>query len=355
MVRTHSARADGFTLVELLVVVAIIGTLVALLLPAVQSARESARRNSCSNNLRQLGLAALNFEASRRVFPPGFLGSTDPNDLGAFGGQGGDHQWVGVLVYLLPHLEAQSVYDTLTRTLNIDVDALDDNYWNDQYAWTAAQTTMSALLCPTVPNMRPEGVVFDQIYGELSPTAFTVHAIGWSPEEGHGITHYQAVAGLFGKVGPGWLVIGPNNEIHNNDQSMVGVYTTRSKISPARIVDGMSKMLMFGEAPGAIGQGIEANDGSGTYAEFAFGHAWIGTATLPTGNGLQSSDANGRPNSGARYDTHWAFFGSLHRGDVVQFVFADGSVHALSKSANAEVLYALSTIGGEETVDVSQP
>ena len=89
----------GFTLVELLVVIAIIGILVALLLPAVQAAREAARRTQCTNNLKQLGLAVHNYENTNKELPPGGLTPT--------GGSYGHSWWVRIL----PYIEQGNVYD----------------------------------------------------------------------------------------------------------------------------------------------------------------------------------------------------------------------------------------------------
>ncbi len=116
-------KSGGFTLVELLVVIAIIGVLVALLLPAVQAAREAARRTQCINNVKQMGLAAANYESARGRFPPGRLkpdwqlangsikgGYTNYNSLPAPDDKTG---WYSVHVWLLPFMEANNVYNLI--------------------------------------------------------------------------------------------------------------------------------------------------------------------------------------------------------------------------------------------------
>src|SRR5438874_4555111 len=95
--RRSVMRRRGFTLVELLVVIAIIGLLVALLLPAVQAAREAARRTQCSNNLKQIGLAALQFEEVYKRLPPGAVWSSSGTAKGS------------MYVYLLPYLEQSNL------------------------------------------------------------------------------------------------------------------------------------------------------------------------------------------------------------------------------------------------------
>src|SRR5512135_1769133 len=97
-------RLRGFTLVELLVVIAIIGVLVALLLPAVQAAREAARRSSCVNNLTQLILAAQNYESSYRVYPPGTIDKSGPIANVA---EGYHHNW---LSQILPFIEERNTF-----------------------------------------------------------------------------------------------------------------------------------------------------------------------------------------------------------------------------------------------------
>ncbi len=342
-----TTRSRGFTLVELLVVIAIISTLAALLLPAVQGAREAGRRSSCSNNLKQIGLAALNYESTHNTFPPGFLGSEDPNDFGALYGPSGKNQWNGVFVYLLPYLEEQPLYDLATRTLKIGVNSYGANYWDDQYAVAAAKTKISSLLCPTMPNIMPEGQTIDRIHGVMQYPDFGLQADGQDANKGLAITHYCAVAGVYGRVGDQWARNGVSI-----DYGLIGIYSVRSRTSAARISDGLSKTLMFGEAPGSIGGSIQASQ-SASGSEFPYGIAWFGAATLPTGLGLNSSQENGTPNPAANYRVHWSHFGSVHTGDIVQFVNADGSVHSLTKTIDEPTFEALSTIRGGEIVDAS--
>jgi prepilin-type N-terminal cleavage/methylation domain-containing protein/prepilin-type processing-associated H-X9-DG protein len=144
--KTSIANRGGFTLVELLVVIAIIGILVALLLPAVQAAREAARRTQCTNNVKQIGLAMLNFESAKKVFPTG--GTHRWPDIQKYltGGQpnGPESQGLGWAFQILPYLEEQAVYD-IKSTAQIQGVAIKmyncpsrrgpTQYQDDPFAW----------------------------------------------------------------------------------------------------------------------------------------------------------------------------------------------------------------------------
>jgi prepilin-type N-terminal cleavage/methylation domain-containing protein/prepilin-type processing-associated H-X9-DG protein len=123
-----SRRRAGFTLVELLVVIAIIGVLVALLLPAVQAAREAARRMQCTNNMKQIALAVHVYESSHREFPPAFVSNGDAQH--------------NMLTYILPQLEQQAIYNAYRF----------DKPWNDALNKTATEVNLPAFRCPSTPS-----------------------------------------------------------------------------------------------------------------------------------------------------------------------------------------------------------
>ena len=136
-------RGQGFTLVELLVVIAIIGVLMGLLLPAVQMAREAARRTSCSNNLRQLGLGLINYEAARQKFPVNKIGPGAPRSGGGYGP--GYYSW---MVPLLPYLEQTNLHDRLDRSVH-NGDGNGHRMSATHVNAPAASTVVNTFLCPS--------------------------------------------------------------------------------------------------------------------------------------------------------------------------------------------------------------
>src|SRR5438876_1373568 len=151
--RFHSIRRRGFTLVELLVVIAIIGVLVALLLPAVQAAREAARRAQCSNNLKQLSLALLNYETVHNTLPPAGI---DSNQM----------SWA---VLLLPYFEQQALYDQFN---------FNKGSWQAFNRTTLVQgIRLKAIICPDLTTKADSYSVFATTHDESTDSTLHDYAV----------------------------------------------------------------------------------------------------------------------------------------------------------------------------------
>src|SRR5690242_2608624 len=149
-------RRTAFTLVELLVVIAIIGVLVALLLPAVQAAREAARRVSCVNNMKQLGLALHNYESSSACFPWGVWRNTPYDGCST-------SPRFGMMVYLLPYAENSSLYNSINFSGASAASPVSTA--NSIRNYTGMATKIASYVCPS-----------DQVQTPLDPSTF----VGWS-------------------------------------------------------------------------------------------------------------------------------------------------------------------------------
>lgn len=351
------SNSAAFTLVELLVVIAIIGILVALLLPAIQAARESARRSTCVNCIRQIGVAALNFESAHRRLPPGYLATKidyldptraeDPNP----GGTGHlYHQMTGVFAYLLPYLEASSIADEFTEKISLNVDDYDYSFTSLQAnpAWEIAQVQLSVFLCPSVPAEPPQIGYIDKVYSRYAAGNHRMFTQGWKKTVGvMGQTHYLGCTGVWGWMGP-TLLFNMGYGQQNVSRDLIGVFSVRSKTHLGKVTDGTSHTLMFGEAPGTVGTNIPDPDG-GTVSGLAYAHMWAGWGTLPASHGLECSRENNYTGNGETYDTMWLYYGSVHPG-VVQFCLVDGSVRSLSKDTDLVAFQSLSTMGNSEPI-----
>ena len=295
---------NGFTLVELLVVIAIIGILIGLLLPAVQTAREAARRMQCANNLKQMGLAMHNYAtANNSHFPPGSPGV-----------------WKhGLFTYMLPYLELQTLYDQL------DLKCETYNTSNEPHRFDA----VSCYVCPSwpYPSVYRDGVFYD---GAL--------------------TTYQGVAGAYPTVTP----------YEYSDAGFVpknGIFGWAFVRSMAQVKDGLSNTLAMGEFV-EIDSEPPSNPSSAWWAEPPGAvRPWVfGGTTIA---GLYACKAlvhavNARVNRGTdNVPYNHLPMGSYHPGGA-NFLVGDGSVAFLSESMSLDTYFKLATVAGGEVASLPQ-
>jgi prepilin-type N-terminal cleavage/methylation domain-containing protein/prepilin-type processing-associated H-X9-DG protein len=334
----------GFTLIELLVVIAIIAVLIALLLPAVQSAREAARRAQCTNNLKQLALAAHNYESSRGCFPMGFNYQYYPGYGGGViaYGAGSYADGYGPFVHLCQYFEQTNIFNAL-------------NFQTGPYVasnTTGFGTNLNLLWCPSDGDISGltsnTGNGFDGSTIRLQYTDYggCVGAIAYFPGPGDPYTTLlSASQGMIYMIGmPSWV---PGN--------LGGV----APATIASVTDGTSNTILFGEHPHNWNGPVSVNGdihGWGWWVSGDYGDTLYSTFFPPNFFKGPSADFNpqtmsGKPRycgkaiSGGESDDMLITFGSNHPGGA-NFAFADGSVHFIKETINSWNPYGTANIFG---------
>ena len=293
---TNRRQARAFTLVELLVVIAIIGVLVALLLPAVQSAREAARRMQCQNNLKQIGLALHNYHDTHMTFPPGaFWYGASSENRGS------------ILIQLLPFIEQQNLYNRFDFTTNVD-------------SQTALQgTIIPGYTCPSDANRGLlNGLAIHNYAASAGPTPH-IDSPSCTCGTGASFNAYTAVV--------------PNSKYGGTPDFAGPFYRTGKCTTMSDCRDGLSNTIYFGEVRRAcsnhIKQGwMRSNNGNGL------------VATQVPINYNSCDDAASNPcNKPCNWSTELAFK-SQHTGGA-QFVLGDGSVHFYGETIDHAVYQLL--------------
>jgi prepilin-type N-terminal cleavage/methylation domain-containing protein len=313
----HDLRHGGFTIIELLVSIALIGLLIALLLPAVQSARESARRTECKNHLRQLGAAVHNFESTHRFYPSngwGYLWMGDP-DRGV-----GPKQPGGWIYQLLPYVEGAPLAQ-IGKGL--------DPAGKATALGTLAAQPFPLFKCPTRPGQPVSAVNQDLIFHNAT-IPDTVAKTDYAINEGDYITDTPG--------GPTSLAEGDDPRYSWTDVGgATGVSFLRSRIRPRDVTDGTSDTYLIGEKHVSQKSYLSATD-DGHDAPMYSGvdldiNRWTTGGPLPDGLSPQVRR-----------------FGSAHHGGC-HFVLCDGSVRQVSYLIDVRVHQRLGSRNDGKAVD----
>ncbi|WP_254507950.1 DUF1559 domain-containing protein [Anatilimnocola floriformis] len=299
----QSVRRSGFTLVELLVVIAIIGVLVALLLPAVQAAREAARRSSCSNNLKQLGISLHNYHDTVQRFPYGYMES------------GGLHLRNCWMQQLLPYFEQRAMYDQFATT-NVQ--------WIMDIPAAIKDVPIKTMVCPSDPT-----------------GAGAQGANGGRRPDGYGTQ-----GNYVGCTGDGFML---------GYSELKGLFFYQSSNHFGSITDGSSNTLAFGETIIRGKTGTGWGDGGSYWGGARWGGYGFTAMESPNTTvadqvyQCKSTTWKGAPcTSISSSETQRNSLRSLHPGGV-QVGLADGSVRFLTNNVDINTYRALATIAGGET------
>jgi prepilin-type N-terminal cleavage/methylation domain-containing protein len=301
-------RKTGFTLVELLVVIAIIGVLVALLLPAVQAAREAGRRAACTNNVKNIAVAMVNYHDARRHFPPGF-------DVGGIAVP----TWAWT-TYTMPYLEQQALYAALDPTRRQLSDVVTAAH-SDPRQLALLQTPLPLFRCPSDDTP------------ELLPNNGVPSGAGYScPGNPNCKRHFDAAPFAAGAFQPA-----TSNYVANRGFTDAGCQPSRpwrcasngvmhggSEVSLEQVTDGSSNTLLLGERDG-----------------FCWAGTWIGVRNSDGPNMFSTYYALGRVSVDLNHpsdsdDFCPEGFSSRHVGGAL-FAFCDGSVHFINEEINSDL------------------
>ena len=324
--RTMHARPTAFTLVELLVVIAIIATLIGLLLPAVQTAREAARRSACSNNLKQIGVGCLTYESAKRMVPPSIAKKSTS----------GSFQKRGLFTMILPYMEEKATFEQIKF-----------DYTGDATVDPARNQVVASYICPSYPH--PKVMTSSPNSYENGAEITYAGCGGAQPANGSAspclIGNTYPDNGAFNLVGPGTYA--SSGQTCGSGTTVMGVGRPIKQIS-----DGTSKCFMIGEychrdyyiqrsewqaPPGNMRPWFLAGNYLSTVPEIYHVKEFE----------LTSNSKQTRSNAGGLNKLP---MGSYH-ADTTLFVMVDGSVRPVNDSIELLVYQKFATVNGSEAVN----